>query len=178
MNALSNHIVLYVADLDLDNSACRNVLSSLISFKAQIADWVKTANRGIVAEAEYCVSASCQSLSVVPFKWLPGKITTCSQFDGCAGQTVTITNANILINQGLTSGSLSNWSYSFHCQFTGGKYHTVATSTAASTHPVTRYKTMGFGSIVVTCQDPAWHYAFGGISAAGTFLNNMLTWAA
>ncbi len=170
--------VLYVSILVLENSACQNILTALNTRSSDIAAFVMSGH-GIAAEDEGFLSGP-PSAAPAPFGWLPAPVTTAAQGIGAFGDNVAIVTPSPVFT-GLTSATLSNWAFSFHCQFTSTSSafttFAIGTSTAFGSLPITL---TGFGRVVITCQDPSAHFVenIGGAVAAGILLDNMLTFAA
>lgn len=81
------------------------------------------------------------------------------------------------MTEGLTDAGLSDWGSSYHNVFTDiGSFTDLAVGVDFGSLPVTLAGTFGSGRIVLTGQDPDFHYVYGPSKQQVEFLHNAVNW--
>jgi thermitase len=138
----------------------------LLARAPDIANWVAAGN-GIVALAE--------SYEANRWAWLPLFVNS----SGFGGDEVHILDPSHPVMSNLTDTELSYWGSSYHGYFFGydPSWENLAEGIEAA-QPVTIAAMYGAGRIVITEQDPDFHFYYGGQEGAGKLLRNMIEWTA
>ena len=137
-------------------------VSALEVRSAEIALW-NSAGNGIVALSPY---------EPGEFDWAPlsNSIATAHRDD------VYVVAPTHPVNQGVTSALLSNWGNSRHSYFTSWHPSFDVLTENGSENPVTVAAEYGAGRIVLSGQDPDYHYTYDSEAGAATLITNMIDW--
>ncbi len=156
--------VLYVG---WTGGSSNQALSSLLNRKNDIAAFVQSGG-GLVVLSEPSSTANA-------WLWLPWPISAAD----LVGDTVHILTPFHPIMHFLEDSSLSGWRISYHNLFGSYDSHFEPLSDAPTNGnlAVTLAAGVGAGRVVLTGQDPDYHYYYSGEEGAGLFLKNMLLWA-
>jgi len=141
------------------------VVNALLARASEVADWVAAGN-GIVALSEPYESNR--------WAWLPLWVNS----DTYGGENVRIIDPTHPVMFNLTDAELSYWWSSYHGCFYS--YHTDWAALAQGIeagYPITLAATYGNGRIVITHQDPDYHFYYNNVLGAGKLLRNMIEWA-
>ena len=108
------------------------------------------------------------------WQWVPAAVTPVYGY----GDTVHITQPLHPVMDALDDSALSYWQNSYHNRFAGydAFLQPLAVGVDKGNQPLTLAGFLGTGRMVLTGQDPDFHYALGGDSGAGILLRNMLRW--
>ena len=142
-----------------------DVVNALVARASEIAGWVAAGN-GIVALSEFYESNR--------WAWLPLWVNSY----GYTGDNVHILDPTHPVLFNLTDAELSYWSFSYHGYFYS--YHADWTALAQGIeagYSITLAATYGSGRIVITDQDPDFHFYYNDVLGAGKLLKNMIEWA-
>jgi hypothetical protein len=146
-------------------------INALWKKRNEIQSFVKK-GKGLVA-----LSQPLKADSIEPWKWLPVSVKSPGRHDS---EQIHITDSTHPVMANSTDESLSNWGVSRHTHFTAydNSLYTLAVAPDISTNPPVTlagvYPSCG-GKIVITGQDPAFHYNRKG---ANVFLQHAIDWAA
>jgi thermitase len=142
------------------------LVNALLARASDIADWVKAGN-GIVALAEFDETNR--------WAWLP---LAADGSSGFSGDEVRILDPLHPAMSNLTDAELSYWGMSYHGYFFSydPSWETLAEGLEAA-QPITLATKYGDGRIVITDQDPDYHFYYGRQEGAGKLLRNMIEWA-
>jgi len=150
---LTAYDVLYVGATFQDPSVTvpsQAALDALNARQSDIADFV---------ESGHAIVALSEPLGNGRFAWLPPAVTPSAKLDD---EHVHIVEPGHPVMEGLTGAGLSNWKSSCHHAFTdAGSLTVLAVAADSGDLPVILAGTFGSGRIVVTGQDPDWHYCYG-----------------
>ncbi len=163
---LSQYDVLFIAETFTNGSVSTYDSAAMNALKARendIATWLSQGH-GIVALSEP-LGAS--------FDWLPNTIQPTTGAGGA--DNIYIQNSLHPVFNNLNNAGLSNWSTSSHGVFTStGGLEVLATNGGSGY--ITLAGNYGAGRVVLTTQDPDWHYPTGNTNLI--FLQNMIDWTA
>jgi|GEM_PF-1264058 len=141
------------------------VVDALLARASDIADWVAAGN-GIVALSEPSETNR--------WAWLPLWVTS----DGVGGEVVRIFDSAHPVMQNLTENELSFWGASYHgCFYTRHTDWKALAWGEEAGLPITLAATYGNGRIVITHQDPDYHFYYNNELGAEKLLRNMIIWA-
>jgi hypothetical protein len=166
---LSLYRVLYVGSTFQNGAvtmASQEALDALNARKADIAAFIQSGH-GVVALSE--------PIGTGRYAWLPVSVTS---IDGYAWgfDDLHITNPGHPVMASLTDDGLTNWSVSAHTYFTStGSMDTLVARTSSGA-PVTLAGTYGAGRMVLTGQDPDFHYVYGSLGQRREFTQNAIDW--
>jgi hypothetical protein len=157
---LYDYNVLFVGWLPGDT-----LVDALLTRRFDIALWLAAGN-GIVALSEFNEANK--------WAWLPLSV------DGSAyhADIVHILEPTHPVMLNLTDSELTGWGNSYHCCFTSydPSWENLAEGVEAG-YPITLATRFGAGRIVITGQDPDYHFYYQGYAGAGKLLRNMIEWA-
>jgi thermitase len=141
------------------------VVNALMARAPEIAAWVSAGN-GIVGLSEFYEGNR--------WAWLPLWVISGEYY----GDGVQIVEPAHPVMWNLTDAELSGWMNSYHGQFYDydASWTVLARETAIG-YPITLAATYGNGRIVITQQDPDYHFYYNNIPGAEKLLRNMLEWA-
>ena len=137
-------------------------VSALQARSAEIALW-NSAGNGIVALSPF---------SPGEFDWAPLSNSIVTQH----ADDVYIIDATHPVNQGLTSALLSNWGNARHSYFTSWDPSVDVLTENGAGYPVTIAGEYGAGRVILSGQDPDFHYTYASEPGAATLLTNMIDW--
>jgi len=160
---LFNYDVLYVG---WTSGASFIGMQSLYNRKNDIGNFVQ-AGGGLVA---------LSNVGGTPFawQWIPVTVTSV----GIDANLVHIIEPAHPVMDSLTDDLLSNWDNSYHNTFTAydPSLQSLAIATDGGNEALTLAGELGAGRIVLTGQDPDWHFVNIGDPGAAILLKNMLRW--
>lgn len=151
------------------------LLIALNNRESDIDQWLK-AGHGLVALSEQHYDPNDSTLPI-PFNWLPDKVQP--SIGMCiADDQVRIVNSNHPVMQGLTDDGLSGWGAASHGNFTSTAGLDVLVDDGTTGRPITMAGTYGYGKLVITLQDPNFHYYFNNSTDPQQiqFVSNALEW--
>jgi hypothetical protein len=148
-------------------------LSALKARAADISNWL-AAGHGIFA----CTEPTPRDVSAENYAWVPSAIRPTLLYSPYETDTVQIVAPDHPVMAGLTNDGLSNWSDSAHTFYTDHPGLDVLTTDGAGAF-VTLAGTFGTGRIVLTAQDPDFHFVFGRQDVDQVlFVQNAIDWVA
>ena len=168
---LSLYRVLYVGSTFQNGAVTmpsQEALDALNARKADIATFIQDGH-GVVALSE--------PIGTGRYAWLPVSITAVDGYDW-GFDDLHITDPGHPVMASLTDDGLTNWSVSAHTYFTSSDSMDTLVVRTSSGAPVTLAGTYGAGRMVVTGQDPDFHYAYGNLGQREEFTQNAIDWVA
>ena len=169
---LSLYDVLYVGSTFQDGYvtiASQQALDALNARNVAIAAFVQSGH-GIVALAE--------PIGTGRYTWLPVPVSSSYGGIGLGYEDVQITDPGHPVMASLSDSGLSNWSRTGHTYFIETSSLSILARVLASGEPVTLAGTYGAGRMVLTGQDPDFHYVYGYIGQQVQFVQNAIDWVA
>lgn len=166
---LNDYDVLVVSETFTDGSVTTVATDTLAALKAREADiaaWL-AAGHGLVALS--------QPIGAGRWDWLPDAIQPTLSGSLIHDDTVRIVDTAHAVMQGLTDTSLNFWGTSSHGDIVSAPgLQTLVDD--GSGRPITMAGSFGSGRVVLTLQDPDFHYYFGGRAGQAQFLGNAIGW--
>lgn len=167
---LSAYDVLYVGSTFQNanvTTPSQQALDALDARKVDIATFVQSGH-GIVALSE--------PIGTGRYTWLPVSV---DSFYGYywGYEDVHITNPSHPVMSSLSDTGLSNWGSSYHTYFTDTDSLSIL-ATRISGDPVTLAGTYSAGRMVLTGQDPDFHYFYHSAGQQVQFVQNAIDWVA
>lgn len=169
---LDDYDVLIVSHAFLDGGVrmpANYTLDALFDREADIAAWLRKGH-GIVAMSE--------PIGTNPYEWLPNEVQPDIIPKLHVGvDAVFIHDTFHPVMDGLTSDGLSGWRTSSHNHFqTAGGLDVLVIDSGG--HYITLAGAYDFGKLVLTTQDPDWHYYNATGKQTAAFVQNAIEWVA
>lgn len=168
---LSLYRVLYVG------SAFQNGAVTMPSQEALDALNVRKSDIAAFIQSGHGVVALSEPIGTGRYAWLPVSVTAIDGYN-FGFDDLHITNPGHPVMASLTDDGLTNWSVSAHTYFTSTGMMDTLVERTSSGAPVTLAGTYGQGRMVLTGQDPDFHYAYGSLGQRKEFTQNAIDWVA
>ena len=165
---LSSFDILYVGSAFQDGIVTIPSQDALDALNARASDIEAFVQSG------HGVLALSEPIGTGAYSWLPVSLSSHNE-PHWGYDTVLIADPMHPVMSGLTNSGLSGWSNSGHTYFMSWDSLDVL-ATMSSGEPVTLAGTYGYGRMVITGQDPDWHYMHGRPGQYVQFVQNAFDW--